>query len=161
MTCRQCGKSFCWLCRSTWRSGCKNRLCRPNEWLDRKLGCSSPFIKPPVVLVATPIALGLGGAVGGLVVAAACVGATLAVPFFMVRIPYKKWKDVQLKRERERALARYTARTNAQMGLGITFVGASESFANHVHYGMSGRTVEVRTGGGRSKGGAKEELTEN
>jgi hypothetical protein len=149
MTCRSCGASFCWLCRGSWRSGCKNKLCKPNHWLDQRLGRSAPFVKPPIVLVAAPVALGLGVVVGGVAVAAAGAAATLAVPYFMVRIPCKLWQEAAQKRERERVRATYFARLHAQNGVGITFVGAEEGFANFVHYSMSGRTIEVSVRGNR------------
>jgi len=143
MSCRACGKQFCWLCRGTWNGGCSNKFCKPNQWLDDRLGCASPYLKPPIFVVGAPVAVGVGGVAAGCVVAAAAVVGTLAVPYMLVRIPYKWRKEVLRRRERERIQARYNARMHAQNGVGITFVGASRSFANHIHYTMPGRSMRA------------------
>jgi hypothetical protein len=54
MTCRQCNHNFCWLCRTRWRGGCKNKLCKPNNFLNERLGCAAPYAKVPIVVIGAP-----------------------------------------------------------------------------------------------------------
>mmetsp|Transcript_26669 Transcript_26669/g.50548 ORF Transcript_26669/g.50548 Transcript_26669/m.50548 type:complete len:531 (-) Transcript_26669:991-2583(-) len=147
MTCSQCGHNFCWLCRGNWRSGCKNKFCRPNDFLNRKLGCTAPVLKPVVVVVGTPVGIGLGAVAVGVGIACAGVAGALAIPFFIGRVPYRWHKERQRRREllevrrKININDRYAGVQNAQGGVGLTFVGASQEFQNYVQTNIQGRLI--------------------
>lgn len=66
----------------------------------------------------------------------------MAVPYYMVKVPYEWRKKYLREKERRKIMRRYEHRMNAQSGVGITFVGPSENFSNYVRYTIPGRSME-------------------
>ncbi len=143
MTCSQCRHQFCWLCRSNWRGGCKNKLCKPNHILDENLGCASPVLKPLIFAVGAPLALGLGCAALGIGACALSLGAIAAIPV----VPYKLIKK-KIERDRRRKAAQmvheryYVSHNRAQNGVGIVIVGASQGLKSAVA-NLRGRNINA------------------
>ena len=135
MTCSLCNHDFCWLCLGRWSGGCRNSLCPLTKYLDKRLGCASPFLTPPIKLIGFPTVAVLGVAGGVCAAAILIVGGTLFVPYAGVRLALRR------RREKIRlAAAALTFDNVGNRGVGITFVGASASFRDHVQ-GLPGRTV--------------------
>ena len=81
------------------------------------------MLKPFVVLVGTPVGVGLGATLGCLGVAAAGVCATLAVPYFIVKLPLEAYRKKRRRMMAMEVADRYSAEARALNGCGITFVG--------------------------------------
>ncbi|GMH58993.1 hypothetical protein TrLO_g806 [Triparma laevis f. longispina] len=143
MTCSMCRHQFCWLCRGNWNGGCKNKLCRPNDWLNRKLGCAAPVLKPVVVVVGAPVGVGLGAVAVGVGIGCAAIAGSLAVPYFLlIKFPFEWHRKRRKRREIAEVTDRYNRSQTAQNGIGLTFVGASQEFKDWVALELPGRYVE-------------------